>query len=143
MKNLPENPLLGSLMYLRHCRGCQHKSGRLERFVDLSLTLPEARNVSNLPCARRKSFGTPRLVYSAIGGLTGGVAAAVLVANLARVVQPSCVLNLICVASVADAGLLRNTCVNMSSPYPQLVDGTHPCPLSCLSLSCVLRSPTS
>ncbi|CAM9503029.1 unnamed protein product [Ectocarpus sp. 12 AP-2014] len=43
-KNLPENPLLGSLMYLRHCRGCQQKSGRLERFVDLSLTLPEARN---------------------------------------------------------------------------------------------------
>ncbi|CAN0494142.1 unnamed protein product, partial [Ectocarpus sp. 12 AP-2014] len=42
--NLPENPLLGSLMYLRHCRGCQQKSGRLERFVDLSLTLPEARN---------------------------------------------------------------------------------------------------
>ncbi|CAN0035702.1 unnamed protein product, partial [Ectocarpus fasciculatus] len=44
LKNLPENPLLGSLMYLRHCRGCQQKSGRLERFVDLSLTLPEARN---------------------------------------------------------------------------------------------------
>ncbi|CAN0000383.1 unnamed protein product, partial [Ectocarpus sp. 12 AP-2014] len=43
-KSLPENPLLGSLMYLRHCRGCQQKSGRLERFVDLSLTLPEARN---------------------------------------------------------------------------------------------------
>lgn len=45
-KNMPENPLLGSLMYLRHCRGCQEKSGRIERFVDLSLTLPEARNVS-------------------------------------------------------------------------------------------------
>ena len=45
-KEIPENPLLGSLMYLRHCRGCQEKSGRIERFVDLSLTLPEARNVS-------------------------------------------------------------------------------------------------
>lgn len=45
-KDIPENPLLGSLMYLRHCRGCQEKSGRIERFVDLSLTLPEARNVS-------------------------------------------------------------------------------------------------
>ncbi|CAM9302105.1 unnamed protein product [Scytosiphon promiscuus] len=43
-RDLPENPLLGSLVYLRHCRGCKQKSGRLERFVDLSLTLPEARN---------------------------------------------------------------------------------------------------
>ncbi len=45
-KSLPANPLLGSLMYLRRCRGCRERSGRMERFVDLSLTLPEARYVS-------------------------------------------------------------------------------------------------
>lgn len=45
-KDVPENPLRGWLTHLRHCRGCQYKSTRLAQFVDLSLTLPEARNVS-------------------------------------------------------------------------------------------------
>lgn len=45
-KDLPDNPLLGSLFQLRHCRGCQDKSLREEPFIDLSLTLPQARNVS-------------------------------------------------------------------------------------------------
>ncbi|CAN0159122.1 unnamed protein product, partial [Laminaria digitata] len=43
---LPENPLSGSLAYVRRCTECNHASTRVERFVDLSLTLPEARDIA-------------------------------------------------------------------------------------------------
>lgn len=45
----PKNPLSGSLAYVRRCTVCDSVSTRMERFVDLSLTLPEARDVSDLP----------------------------------------------------------------------------------------------
>lgn len=42
----PKNPLSGKLAYVRRCTVCDTPSTRMERFVDLSLTLPEARDVS-------------------------------------------------------------------------------------------------